>query len=146
MNLKPSILAAILPFAFISCSIKPQPIEYGKDQCDLCKMAIVDNKFGAELISTKGKIFKFDSDECLIGYLKKEKIPPTQYSHILVADFANPGTLVDAKKAVFLRGKNVQSPMGGNIASFGSPDDAKEQQRLIGGDLIHWDSALATAY
>ena len=48
-------------FMFSGCSLEPKPIEYGEDQCDACKMRISDSRFGAELVTTKGKIYKYDA-------------------------------------------------------------------------------------
>ena len=39
-----------------SCSSQVKPIKYGKDECYFCKMTIVDQKFGVEIVSKKGKI------------------------------------------------------------------------------------------
>ncbi len=142
-----SVIAVLLPLAFFSsCSVKPLPINYGKDQCHLCKMTIMDTKFGAELVTNKGKVFHFDSDECMIGYLKKNTVPENTYSFMLVTDYANPGILTDAKSAFYLHGDNVQSPMGGNVASFSKEEDAKKWQSTLGGDIIHWSSIFAVIH
>ncbi|MFL5807903.1 MAG: hypothetical protein ACJ749_00200, partial [Flavisolibacter sp.] len=58
--------AAILVLALNSCSTKPQPFAYGKDVCDDCSMTIMDPKFGGEIITKKGKVFKFDDAHCLV--------------------------------------------------------------------------------
>ena len=42
------------------CSKGPKPIDYGNDGCHFCKMTIVDKIHGSELITEKGKVFKFD--------------------------------------------------------------------------------------
>ena len=69
-NLKPAhgILVLLLGVFFSSCSTSPQPINYGNDACHYCQMTIVDQIYGAEVISDKGKIFKFDAAECLIRH------------------------------------------------------------------------------
>ena len=38
-----------------SCSTEPEPLHYGTDVCHFCKMTLVDNKFGAELVTKNGK-------------------------------------------------------------------------------------------
>ena len=63
------ILAWLLGLIFISaCTVEPQPIQYGRDNCAFCKMTIVDGRYGSELVSSKGKVFKFDAVECLINF------------------------------------------------------------------------------
>jgi copper chaperone NosL len=51
-----SILSFVAIFLLSSCSEKEvEPIHFGKDQCELCKMGIEDAKFGTELITEKRK-------------------------------------------------------------------------------------------
>ena len=45
----------------ISCGKKEaEPIKLNSDGCEFCKMKISDGKFGAEIITAKGRIYKFD--------------------------------------------------------------------------------------
>ena len=44
-------------------------------------MTIVDNKHSAELVTTKGKVYKFDAIECMIRHL--QNIEDQQYQFIL---------------------------------------------------------------
>jgi copper chaperone NosL len=140
------IAVLLLSIFFSSCSVKPVPINYGKDQCTHCKMTIMDTKFGAQLVTSKGRTFLFDSDECLINYLKKNTTPENIYRFMVVTDYANPSTLIDAKSAFYLHGKNIQSPMGGNLASFAKEEEARKIQKNTGGDIIHWDSIFAVIH
>lgn len=126
---------SLLPL--FSCESGPESIRYGSDACHLCKMVIMDENFGAEFITEKGKVFKFDSDECLLDFLKAN--PGEKYRQLLVTDYARPGTLTDASKAIYLHSPNIQSPMGRNLASFASHDDALNMQGTMGGELIHWE-------
>ena len=48
-----------------ACSKGHQPINYGEDECEFCKMMVMDKRYGAELVTDKGKIYFFDSIECL---------------------------------------------------------------------------------
>ncbi len=125
----------IILFLFSSCNTEPQPIHYGKDQCELCKMTIMDKKFGAELINKKGKAMKFDSGECMVNYLKRNSFPMAK---LLVINYANPEELVETEKAFFLHGGNVNSPMGGQLAAFKTKEEAEKFQKELQGDLILW--------
>jgi len=69
-NMKNIIKSASI-FLLLSCSTGSQPINYGKDNCDFCKMTIMDQKFGTEIVTKKGKIYKFDSDECMRNFYNK---------------------------------------------------------------------------
>ncbi|HEU5219058.1 MAG TPA: hypothetical protein VFU23_10390 [Gemmatimonadales bacterium] len=46
----------------------PRPIAYGKEACAFCRMTVSDPRFGAELVTTRGRVYTFDSIECLASY------------------------------------------------------------------------------
>ncbi len=50
-------------------------------------MLITDNKYGAELITTKGKIYKFDSMECLVEFSLVKNTLGDITNNLFVTDF-----------------------------------------------------------
>ena len=63
------MISLILALAlFLSCNTEPVPLRYGKDACHLCKMTLMDKKFGGELVTGKGKVYKFDDVNCMINF------------------------------------------------------------------------------
>jgi copper chaperone NosL len=62
---KLSASVALIAFLLIGCNPKAEKINLGKDQCAECKMTIVDPKFGAEIVTKKGKVYKFDDTHCI---------------------------------------------------------------------------------
>ncbi len=136
-------LSFILIFlTFLSCKVEPQPINYGKDHCHLCDMTVVDKTHAAEYVTKKGRSYPFDSAECLIWKLNKDK-NEDQMAYILVADYANPGTLVDAKKATYLISENIKSPMAANLSAFSSREEAQKAKDEYGGKLYNWKEIKA---
>jgi copper chaperone NosL len=123
---KSRVMTAVVLVAglcFSQCSVKPEPIAYGKDACHSCKMTMMDNKFGCEIISKKGKVYKFDDVNCLNRFRKAGGIADENVSSILITDFANPGTLVDVKNAWFVKSDEIKSPMGSGVAGFSRKED-----------------------
>ncbi|WP_413511765.1 nitrous oxide reductase accessory protein NosL [Myroides odoratus] len=116
------------PFIFLllftSCTVKIQPIEYGTDSCDFCQMGIVDTKHASQLVTTKGKNYKFDAIECMVHYLDQTDTSLTAYQHILVADFLNPGVLLPAEQASFIISKQIPSPMGAFLSATQTQEKA----------------------
>lgn len=110
-------ICLILSFFFYSCEIKPEPIEFGFDGCDYCSMGIVDTKFAAEIVTNTGKVYKYDSIECMIRSLK---VLDVDMEFVLVMDYEKPGTFIDARYASFLISEEIHSPMGGNLSAFKS--------------------------
>lgn len=121
---------------FSGCAPKPEPIEYGKNVCDFCRMNITDNKFAAELITRKGKVYKFDSIECLFQF-KQVTIENKDNIHSeWVNDFSNPGVLINLKSAFFLKSDVFRSPMGMNVLSVASEEKLNEIKTKYGGEIL----------
>lgn len=133
------ILASVFSVCIfiVSCSTEPQPINFGKDLCAHCSMTIMDKKFGAEMVNSKGKSLKFDSGECMVSYLNSEnKFEAAQY---LVVNYNSEGELINASEAFYLHGGSVASPMGGNLAAFKTKADAEKLNEEFGAELILWN-------
>jgi copper chaperone NosL len=113
------ILSTLMSLMIVSCSEpKPQPIAYGTAQCAACRMGITDQKFGSELVTTKGKTYVFDSPECMIEFAEGGTVAKDEIHSLWVTDFLQPGTLIDARTAWYLESDMIHSPMGLNVAAF----------------------------
>lgn len=140
-----SILSALLLVGVVTqgCSVQPEPIRYGKDACTHCKMTIVDQKFAAEIVTQKGKSFKFDDVACLVNYLNEAKVPYVDLAFVLVDQYSKPGQLVDARQAVYVTGDLIRSPMMGNTAAFSDAESARTAQtQLVNSKLRTWHDLL----
>ncbi len=122
-----------LVIILVSCSPKPQEINYYEDECFYCRMIISDPNFGAELVTKKGKVFKYDSAECMLNdYNEQEE---EQFEHVLVTDYTQPNKLIDATNSTFLISENLPSPMGGNLSAYEKEQNAMMLQGLKGGKI-----------
>ena len=137
-----NIVTLAVLFITGSCTTNPEPINFGTDQCEHCRMTIVDNKFGAEIITVKGKIFKFDAAECMVRYVKTGKINDGDVKQYLVVDASKPAQLTDAKKAAYLISENFPSPMGANLSAYENRSDADSFQKNYQGEIKSWDDIL----
>ena len=120
-----------------SCSTGPKPINYGEDACEFCRMTIVDNQHAAQLVTQKGKNYKYDAIECMVNDLNSWKRPPVKFH--LVADYTNPGTLTDALTASYLISEEIPSPMGANLSAFSSESERNKTQKSAGGERLNWE-------
>ncbi|WP_020532853.1 nitrous oxide reductase accessory protein NosL [Flexithrix dorotheae] len=132
----------IVSIILIGCSAEPEPIRYGQDACHYCKMKIVDNRYGAELVTQKGKIYKFDAVECLIHFYKEEESIKQQTKYLLATSFNAPGTLQNIEGMNFLRTKALPSPMGMFLTAFSNTVTANEFKDNHGGDVYTWESLM----
>lgn len=133
-----AVLVCLL-FSLPSCSTKPEPFQLGKDHCDFCKMTISDPRFGAELITKKGKLFKFDDVHCLLSFLQKNDRAEIKETYFV--DF-NDHHFIPSKEALFLKSEDLRSPMAGNIAAFLHPDSLQTAMQLYKGSILHWNEIL----
>lgn len=132
------IIFSILLF-FFSCSSESEPINYGTDQCDHCRMTIMDKKFGAEIITKKGKAVKFDALECMINYLLENKINESDVDKYYCVDYSEPAKLKDAKEMTYLVSPKIKSPMGENISAYSGKNTAEKSLNDFGGEIFNWE-------
>ena len=123
--------------SFYSCKRSPQPIMYGKDACHFCRMTIVDKIHGAEIITDKGKVFKFDAAECLIRY--HNDLESTEGYMLLTNHFEMPEALMPINEATFLISEEMPSPMGAFVTAFKTDTKASELKEEKGGELYNWE-------
>lgn len=138
MNKIFSILYFAVFVLLSACSNDPVPIRFNEDQCAYCQMIISDQRYGTELITTKGKIYKFDSIECLAAYLIEDKKDAKNLQSIWTIDFKYPEKFIDAKEAWYLHSDLLKSPMGLNLSSFTDKNAAENVKNVFPGELIRW--------
>jgi copper chaperone NosL len=103
-------------------------------------MSIVDQRFGGEIVTKKGKIYKFDAVECMNHYLDRADDPSGSFAFILTNTFDKPGELWPAEECVFLISKNMPSPMGGFINPFSTETVALKFLEENEGIIYSWES------
>ena len=134
MKIKSIFLLSISILILMSCSVEPQKIEYGKDACSFCKMTIVETKFAAQIVTKKGKAFKYDATECLLNDIEVKK--ENSLAYILVTDYNKPKELINATEASYLISKEIKSPMGAYLSAYKTIEEAKQN----GTKLFDWQS------
>lgn len=128
----------ILALACTACSAGPEPIRWGTDTCEQCRMVLEDRRFGAEL-QQGGRVYKFDGVDELAKYMAKHP-GGTPY----VVD-ATSGELVKADLAVYLGSPELRGPMGGHVVAFGDKAAAErfaDQAGLKTREWPSWKAAL----
>lgn len=138
MKIDYKALIGVLTILFLfACSAEPKPIDYGHDSCQFCDMTIMDNKHASEVVTVKGKIYKFDAIECMIRYM--DRAEEQGYAYKLISDFSNPGELINAEQSTFLISKNLHSPMGAFLSGFSTNEQAQLTLTEKGGTLYNWE-------
>lgn len=108
------VFCLLLLLLSVGCGKGPEPLQYGKDQCEYCKMTISDPQFGAEIVTDKGRIYKFDAVECLIRFAKETNPGSPE---IMITPYNMPGVLKSKDSLVFIMSSRVNSPMGAGLTA-----------------------------
>jgi|DewCreStandDraft_4_1066084.scaffolds.fasta_scaffold176615_2 copper chaperone NosL len=125
-----------------ACTVKPEPIRYGTDMCHACKMTLMDRKYGGEVVTRKGKIYKFDDINCMVNFLNSGYLEDREISHRLVTDYAQPGTLIDATQAFYLKSEEIRSPMAGHLAAFRSEEMMETHKKQLNAIYLTWGEVV----
>lgn len=139
------LLLLLLSVVLAGCGAPgPRPIAVGEEDCGFCRMRISDARFGAQLVTTTGKVHSFDSVECLAGfYLQQQR--GGRVASVWVSDYHRPGTFIPAEQARYLKGAGPSSPMGAGIVALAADADLAAAQRELGGTPVGWAEVLAHA-
>ena len=134
-------LLVIAIVSIVSCQNSPEPIDYGHDDCAFCRMVISDQKFGGELITQKGKVYKFDSIECMVSYYNSTRMEDVQ--SLWTIDFSDPSLWIKADGAYYLHSKNLPSPMGMYLSSYVDRGALETMKARMNGDLLNWHEVMS---
>ena len=124
-------LVILVLFFFSSCKPEFIPIDFGHDACEHCKMTIIDKRYATEIITSKGKAYKFDDWECLKNFSKENNLREPELL-IFISNYSQSENIfLDVKKSMFLHSELFHSPMNGNYAAFASLESARSVKDSI---------------
>lgn len=133
----PTLLATLL-IIMAGCEPKPQPIQFGSDQGEYCRMMITEPQFASQILNKQGRSFKFDSIECMAAYSISADEPDNIHSH-WVPDFTNPDEWIRAEEAYFLHSETLRSPMGLYLSAYANRQTAEIFQQEYQGKIVNWN-------
>ena len=136
------ILGAVLVLP--SCDKGPQAIDFGKDPCAECNMTIVDKRFGAEFVTGKGKVFKFDDVNCMVEFIERAPHNTDTSGKRFIITFNEGGGLMNADQMVFVKHDKIRSPMRSHIAAFCDKTSAQTVLDGLGdaGVFLTWENIM----
>ncbi len=128
-----------LTTGFSSCTVAPEPILLGKDNCTFCKMTIADPRFGSEIVTNTGKVFKFDDINCMRQFMKATQIDWAKNKGIYLADYCGNHSLIPALQSHILKSVDLKSPMNGGLAASSNFDSISVLKETYHGILTKWE-------
>jgi copper chaperone NosL len=105
-------------------------------------MTLSDNRYGAEVVTKKGKVLKFDDSHCILTYLSNN-LQQKDIAKVFFTDFDGDHHLIDAGKAFFVKSEELQSPMGGNVAAFSTKQSAQKAAQQFHGTMVTWNDLVS---
>ncbi|MBK7809930.1 MAG: nitrous oxide reductase accessory protein NosL [Saprospiraceae bacterium] len=124
---------------YFSCSVSPEPVRYGSDLCQTCKMGIVQKGFAAEIVTKKGRVYKFDDVGCQILFFKSAQIKIEDCAHILVLKHGTDQEWIEANKAIFITEVQIKSPMNFNYACYKNNENIPSMYLTSSLNKYNWE-------
>lgn len=121
----------------------PRSLVFGTEQCAHCHMTLADPRFAGQLVTTTGKSIPFDDVGCLATYVATGGVARERIASLWVSDFAEPDSMVEVHRAVFLRSDSLRTPMDYGAVAFRPGPIADSTRGALGGVLLTWDQLLA---
>lgn len=132
-----TVIIAMLLLA--GCNPKAEKIAVGKDNCAECKMTIMDPKFGGEIVTKKGKVYKFDDAHCVATFMERRAVEMSEIHQTLFTDYNNDNEFIKVNSAEFVVSSELKTPMGGNAAAFKNETEAnKKAEEIEGSKVTNW--------
>jgi len=136
---------ALLLLVAACAAAGPAPLQWGAESCRHCHMTLADQRFGAEVITTRGRALPFDDAGCAAEHLATGATPAAEVSSVWVIDYTHPDSLIAADGAVFVRSSTFHTPMGSGVVATADSAAATALAREVGGQVMRWADVLTAA-
>ena len=120
------LLMIVSTMVVVACSsgdYKPVAINEDTDRCVICNMAIKDDQFATQIITTEGQALKFDDLGCLHTW--QEENGTATVGATYVRDY-NSLQWIKYEKAYYVYDSSIQTPMAYGIISFEDQSSAEQ--------------------
>jgi copper chaperone NosL len=115
----------------------------GGPPCDYCDGVIPEERFGGELVTAGGEVYRFMSVECLAAFVAAGRVPAASIASLRVVDYNHGEKLIDARTARFVRSQHRPSPNGLNLLAAETEKVAHNLHFFWGGERLDWDGVVA---
>ena len=102
-------------------------------------MTIVDGHYGGEIVSSHGKVYPFDSIDCLVKFHKSHQ---DDGAKIFLFDFLDPGKLIPASEARIATLDAQLGPMGSRFIAMRADDRIGEELSGKVSSTQSWDESF----
>ncbi len=137
-----SLLAILVLLLLTACQRgEPRPVDIvlDEDSCAVCRMAVSQQRFAAEIVKRDGTALYFDDIGCLVEMTRDPGIPDGAAA--FVVDFNSNGWL-EARTAQYLHARTLPSPMSYGLGAFASTAEATAAGREWPGKVMGWEQLI----
>ncbi|MEC1718175.1 nitrous oxide reductase accessory protein NosL [Schinkia azotoformans] len=120
-------------------TIMPEAIDEEVDICEACTMMVQDNQYSAQIVTTNGKVFKFDDIGCMAMYIN-DNLPVGQ---LYARDFYS-HEWMEVEQAYFVFTKDVETPMNYGFLAFSSKTNVEKFLAESSGQEMMWNQVKET--
>jgi copper chaperone NosL len=115
-----------------------EPITYGRDRCDHCRMHISQPGFGGELRDRDGVLTKYDDIGCLLHAMLRQH---HEVPEVWVEDHGG-GGFVPLLSAKLVQADGIETPMGSGLVAFAGEAGARALAQSRGGRVLVLEDVL----
>ncbi|MFN0170332.1 MAG: nitrous oxide reductase accessory protein NosL [Bryobacteraceae bacterium] len=102
--------------------------------CAVCRMAVSQKQFAAEILDSDENEFKFDDVRCMLRFLAgKGRERPVAAMFVMDHEARR---WLKAEQAYFVRSARLATPMGGGYAAFGDSAAAAAFAKPVDGTVL----------
>ncbi len=123
----------------------PVPLGWDEAPCTHCHMTLADRRFGAELVTVRGRILPFDDAGCVAEQLANGVTARGEVSSLWMVDFLHAEKFVAAEEGWFVRSSDFPTPMGSGIVAVQTRTSADSLAELHRGTVLRWDEVVVLA-
>jgi copper chaperone NosL len=119
----------------------PQPVDIvlDEDSCAVCRMAVSQQRFAAEVAKPDGTALYFDDIGCLVEFAREPGVPSGAAAYVV--DFDSQDWLA-AGSASYLFAKSLPTPMSYGLGAFSTAAQAQAAAKEWPGKVLTWDQVV----
>lgn len=128
-------LLAVLCLAACGGALQPAELVLNEEACSLCRMAVSQKSFAAQVVARSGREDFFDDIGCFVRWVPEHAQP--EETALFVVDYET-GAWLDASKAHYVRCEKLDTPMSSGLAAFGTKERAAAVAEALNGYVLDW--------
>ncbi len=144
-----TLVCCVLTAIVVSCAgeLKPREVVLNEDSCALCRMAVSQREFAAQIVEPGGKVSFYDDigcmfDEISIGKFAVDGIANGKFAPFVV-DFESKAW-IRADRAFYLKSEKLNTPMSYGFAATESRDKCAKLSENYPGEIQEFSEAIAS--